>query len=513
MDMMTAQPTKKSGFLIRFLLFIVGVDEETLLVCPQRDWENVRAVGLLLVCTWLYQTALFSIISNRLFAAPGEILPSLLAASAFLASFIMSIDSYMILRSGWNLQGLQELKRGGIDISGGAMASIKAGFFLAIRIILSIGIAQLTAIFLSLLIFGSDITARLQESYQKANAALIASSTTLVDEDIRRATNALNTETAQDAALAAQVTVLRQNEIDPSAGDPEVQLAEQQVAQLLAQKSAADQAVVHTEMFASDEIGGIIGAPGNSGVPGSGPRRHAALEAVSNAKDQDQQLIAELDTAQSRLGTLRSHSLTGSAATEQQSKTELPTFEPVLTAEETKLASMKNALAAQEANRDSAISAAVKAAPNYVPYDNGLLTQLTVLDQISHENRKITAVIILVDVTSFGFELAAVLAKVTSYVPTTYAALLARAAYMDVVRLVDEMMEELNAPTNKKNPEFRFVPSGSSEDEARQGRSQRGAAHESTGDDPFSGIDWPAAAKPKRGRGRPRKGPPVPYKG
>jgi hypothetical protein len=51
---------------------------------------------------------------------------------------------------------------------------------------------------------------------------------------------------------------------------------------------------------------------------------------------------------------------------------------------------------------------------------------------------------LLIDLTSFGFELAAVLAKVTSYVPTTYAALLARDAYMQVVHIVDEMMVQLN---------------------------------------------------------------------
>jgi hypothetical protein len=128
------------------MLNISGVDEQTLQLCPQHDWDNVRAVAQIMICTWFYLTALFSIISNRLFAAPGQIRPELLAASAFLASFILLIDSYMVMRSGWHLSGIQELKRGGIDISGGAGARIKAGVFLAIRIILSIGIAQLTEV-------------------------------------------------------------------------------------------------------------------------------------------------------------------------------------------------------------------------------------------------------------------------------------------------------------------------------------------------------------------------------
>jgi hypothetical protein len=53
----------------------------------------------------------------------------------------------------------------------------------------------------------------------------------------------------------------------------------------------------------------------------------------------------------------------------------------------------------------------------------------------------------VIDFVSFGFELAAVLAKMMSYVPTTYAALLARDAYMSDVRIVDGMMKVLDGNT------------------------------------------------------------------
>jgi hypothetical protein len=447
---------------------------------------------------------LFSIISHQLFAPPGQISFPLLVAAAFLASFILMIDSYMVLRSGWNLQGIEELKRGGIDISGGASARIKAAVFLTIRIILSIGIAQLTAIFLSFLIFGSDITARLQQTYLQNNAALIDTSTTLVDAKIRRAADAVKTETAQEVALAAQVTVLRQNQIDPSAGDPQIQVTQQEMVQLLAQKAAADQAVQQAETFASDELGGIKGSPDNSGVPGSGPRRAAALEAEANAKEQDQQIGAELQAAQTRLDALRSQSVVGDKSTEQEAKVKLPAYETTLAAEDAKLASMKNTLTAQEDHRDDAIRAAVGASPNYVPYNDGLLTQITVLDQIAQQNRKIAAVIILVDVTSFGFELAAVLAKVTSYVPTTYAALLARSAYMQVVRLVDEMMEELNAPAKAPSSGIQIIPPVIPPHKER-GESLRPEREA----DPFTNSLGPLSAPQKRRRGRPRKVPPA----
>lgn len=504
MDMMTAEPTVKGGFPNRLFLHIAAADEETLRLCPQHDWDNVRAVAQLMICTWFYQTLLFSIVSNRLFSAPGQVLPQLLLASAFLASFILLIDSYMVMRSGWHLSGIQELKRGGIDISGGIGPRLKAGFFLAIRITLSIGIAQLTAIFMSLLIFGSDITARLEEANRNANNALMSTTTALVDGELQRATDAVQAESAQDTALAAQVTALRQDQVDPSSGDAQVQMAQQEVTQLLTQKAAADQTLQQAETFASDELGGIKGTPDNSGIPGDGPRRQAALEAVDNAKDQDQQVGVALQAAQNRLEALYSQSSSRSQATEQQSHAELPGFQNMLAAEDAKLASMKNALAALEDHRDDAIRASVEGAPEYVPYDNGLIAQITVLDQIAHENPRIAAVIILVDVTSFGFELAAVLAKVTSYVPTTYAALLARSAYMNVVRIVDEMMDELNPPSSKPSSDAQIIPPIIPRNETR-----RNAARPSPATDPFSSPPGPLSAPPKRGRGRPRKKPPL----
>jgi hypothetical protein len=504
MDMMDVQPSAKAGWFKRFCIRIVGADEERLLhFCPQRDQEIVLALALLMLTVWLYQTSLFAIVAHRLFAAPGQIRPELIVASAFIGAIVLQFDGFAMMRTGWILDGIKLLRKGGIDISGGIGERVKFGVFLCIRILLSIGIAQLTAIFLSLLIFGSDITARLQQANLNANAAVTSSSTALVDGEIQRARDAVNAESTQEVALATQVTALRQVQVDPSAGDAQVQLAQQVVAQLLAQKTAADQAVQQSETIASAELGGIK-SPETSGIPGDGPRRQAALEAAENAKDQDQQIGAALAAAQTRLDALHSQSLSRSQTTEQQSHAELPAFQNMLAVEDTKLAAMKNALAALEDHRDDAIRTAVEAAPGYVPYNNGLLAQITALDQIAHGNRKIEAVIILVDMTSFGFELAAVLAKVTSYVPTTYAALLARDSYMQVVRLVDEMMTELNASSGKPSRESEIIPPI-----VPPYATRRNAARPSPETDPFSNPLGPLSATPKRRRGRPRKTPPI----
>jgi hypothetical protein len=113
------------------------------------------------------------------------------------------------------------------------------------------------------------------------------------------------------------------------------------------------------------------------------------------------------------------------------------------------------------------------------------------------------AVIALIDLVSFSLELAAVLAKVTSYVPTTYAMLLARDAYLAAVRTVDEMVKELNPEpsTYQKEPAI-VMP--------REPANDNWPAHEqAVRQNPFNGPDDPPPPPPKRKRGRPRKTPPA----
>jgi hypothetical protein len=56
---------------------IAGADDETLRQCPPQDVSNVKAVSGLLLCTFIYSAAVFSVISHRLFAEPegGQIAP------------------------------------------------------------------------------------------------------------------------------------------------------------------------------------------------------------------------------------------------------------------------------------------------------------------------------------------------------------------------------------------------------------------------------------------------------
>ncbi|HLH97039.1 MAG TPA: DUF4407 domain-containing protein, partial [Xanthobacteraceae bacterium] len=391
-------------------------------------------------------------------------------------------------QSSWHLSGIQEITRGGLDVSGGPAQRIKAVVFFGIRILLSLGLAQLTAIAVSLLVFSGDINTWLQNSYLNANQQQIAVATKLVDGSIQRATDAVKAQTDRVNALAAQVSSLRQNEIDPLTSDPRAQEIQGEITRLLDQQSKADEAVQAATSFAINESGGIRGAPNNSGVQGQGPRYRAAMEQVTSAKARADEVAKALEAARARLEALQTDV---SAKLRQQTRDQLPAFEGSLKAESDELGTMKAELATLIADREGAIRRAVESSL-HVKRQTGFLTQIVALEHIADEDKKIALVILLIEFVSLGFELAAVLAKVASYVPTTYATLLARDAYMTAFRVVDEMVAELNAAEPVKAPD---TPNPTQTPPAPTAP-------------PSAPAPQPNAPQPpKRKRGRPRKHP------
>ena len=187
------------------------------------------------------------------------------------------------------------------------------------------------------------------------------------------------------------------------------------------------------------------GAPGNSGQAGNGPRRRAALEQIDNTRRRARDANEALNVARARLETVRAQAAPPTEDTRRQFQQQRFSFERTLEVETDRLASLRAELDSRTANRESDIRAAVLNSPEHVAMANGFLTQIGVLERLASENRTTAAIIILIDIISFGFDLAAVLAKVTSYVPTTYAALLASKTYVAEVKIVDSMMEELKS--------------------------------------------------------------------
>jgi Domain of unknown function (DUF4407) len=486
----------KVGAVKRFLLKIAGIDLETLRLCPQHDWDNAVAVAEIMILVVIYQTVLFALVGHQLWASSGQIRPEIILGSVFIAVFIMFIDSYMIMRSGWHLSGIAELARGGLDIGGGVAARIKAGIFLVFRIMLSIGLAQLTAIFVSLLIFAADVNAPIENKYLEANRHLVGPATALVDAEIQRGTASVKSESERVTTLSDQVASLRQQEIDPAGSNPQVQQAQREVEQLMAQKAKADEDIRNAETSAANEMGGMNGARAGRGL-----RWRAAIEQSASAKARSQELSRALNAARDRLDGLRRRVPPPDEASRRRTHDQRHAFEQSLDAETAELSRLKEELAKLTRGREQAIRRAIENAPDHVAADNGFLARISQLERIAERDTKIALVIILIDVISFGFELAAVLAKVTSYVPTTYAALLARDAYIRSVRIVDDMMSQLRRPEIPP-PEASLLPPEPPRDDNQSGAAAA-VASKPPGD---SDDEYPPA--PKRKRGRPRKNPP-----
>jgi Domain of unknown function (DUF4407) len=497
---------QRFGSLTKLLIRVAGADEETLKLCPARDAANIRAIAWLILATLLYQTALFFLIGELLFAAPGQIRLEIIAGAFALSLFILLIDRYVVVISGYHQEGLRELARGGLDISGGAFPRVKAAVYLIVRILgLSVGLAQLTAIFVSLLIFSPDIHARIEKNYQEANKTPVARVTALTDGGIEQATAAASAQTTTVNSLADQIRALRQKEVDPLSGDPQTRQASQEVTRLVAEREKAEDAVRAANTFAANEYGGIRGDAANSGVTGYGLRYRAAMEQVKIAKAHAQDIDKRLDAARARLAELSDKILAASDAIDQRAQTKLADFQKSLGTETERLSKLKDDLSKRIAGREDAIRNAVANSPDHVGYDGGFLAQIRALEQIAGEDKKIALVIILIDVVSFGLELAAVMAKVFGCAPTTFSALLARDVYMGAVQIAGDTMRKLkdlddDGPTGPTEP-----------NDPNSGSPGAGAAAvPEMPAKPEEPISPPVPLKRKRGRPRKHPLPPVP---
>jgi hypothetical protein len=345
---------------MRILATAAGVDLKTLRECPSEDWENVRAIGLLMVSVWVYQTAVIAMVAHRLLASDGRLHLTLVAMSMLIATMLLLIDSYGFCRAGFHADGIRELARAGLDLSGSFAAKIAAGVFLAFRILLALVFAQLTAIFMSLILYHADIMAHLEQQNQQQNAALITAATRRIDGDIQQASEAVSEAQQRVDAFQKQI----------------------------------DATLNYLR----------------------GPQPWRNKERARSAQTMLPELQRNLETATSTLATLREN-----------------------------LSTLRN-------GRDAAIQQAINQSPARAEPSTGILAQIGALRQIA-ENSEVFFVIVLIDLTSFGLDTAAVLAKTTTFIPTTYAALLARNAYLRVVVIADELVEITNrgAPSEREN--------------------------------------------------------------
>jgi hypothetical protein len=209
-------------------------------------------------------------------------------------------------------------------------------------------------------------------------------------------------------------------------------------------------------------------------------------------KNYVQALSTQLEAARARVETVRTHVAATKDAEGARGSNQLAAYEKAFAEENTRLAELKAELERLTSQQEREIRAIVESAPDHVPYGGGLLNRLTVLKQIADEKPWLTPVMLVLDLVAFGFELAGVLSKVTSYVPTVYAKLLAIRSYVAGYKMAHDLSELLADLDRHDSPPLQPTPPGNSESPPL---------------DPFGAAPETPPSPPRRGRGRPRLHP------
>lgn len=429
------------GFLTRFIIMIGAGDEKVLRTCPLRDVHNVMTIGWLLIIVWVWQSVLFTMVGHMMLARPGERRPEIVAGALLIATVVMIVDSYVIVRSSWHLQGLSELKRGGLDFPSPIGARIKNGIFIAVRLLLSTVLATLTALFLSILLFEKDISGDLEQRFQKANAALLARITSQVDDAMAKLKGEHEDIRKRLSVMADEEKLLRATVIDPVGDNTEFKAALDRVAALNDNKTEAQRELTVAEKLAADELGGAR-VSGTSGIAGYGPLRRAADEKIASARHKLQNVERDIEEAQKQIETLRValKEVSGSKRTAAESK--LAEIGIQRKEREGRLAVVEAELHKREQDRDRVVRTAFENDPAYRAKEEGFLARLQGLERISKQFH-VKFVVILFHIGLFGIELAAVLAKIATFIPTTYTTVLAWNDVVVPMRWVIRLKEEV----------------------------------------------------------------------
>jgi hypothetical protein len=205
------RPSPESGFLVRSLLCLAGANAKVLTTqCPE-DIPKVLAQAGLLFGTFLYSCVVLTMIFNRLLAAQHFSFGLTLGAIS-ISMLVSACDAYVFLHCSWVKDGISELKKAGWDIPLSPTQWVKTNLFLLNRVLLSIAWAYVVGLCLSLIIYSDDTRARIDNTYLRANAAIVAQVSPPYDDAVKSEREAVATEEAAVKALFKQATSLRQTQ-------------------------------------------------------------------------------------------------------------------------------------------------------------------------------------------------------------------------------------------------------------------------------------------------------------
>lgn len=407
--------------LFRMTCALAGVDPALIAACPPRDGDGVRLLAALMILVWLWQSTVFAAVAHLMLAGPGEVRAELIAGAVLLATIILLLDAYVVMRPSWTTFGYEELRRGGLAIHLPVLARVKGGAFLALRLALSGVIGTLVALFVSLVLYGKDIAGQLAAEHAARNVPVIAAATRLVDDRIARNVSAEADLRARIAAADRTADGLRRGIAERA--DPAIAAATAALARAERDRERAEADATRLARRAD--------AP-------SLARARRRLEATTAERDAAHVLLAEMEKRAISLTQGRDTTLAGQLfALDAQRRQDLER----LAAAEAEQGTMLN-------GRAATVQAAVAADPAYAAPDDGLLARLRALKALTAD-QWVGAVVLLLEVFFAGIELAAVFSKLLSFVPATYATRLAREDQLRQIATAREIDAALEVPAEQ----------------------------------------------------------------
>lgn len=236
--------------------------------------------------------------------------------------------------------------------------------------------------------------------------------------------------------------MLRATVIDPESDNTEFRAALDRVTALIEEKAEAQRQLTAAEQHAADELGGAR-LPGTSGIPGYGPLRRAADEKIASARRKLQGVTRDIEEAQRQVETLREALKDTSLGKRSVAEAKLAEIATQRKAKEARLALVEAEFKKRERDRDDVVRTAFENDPAYQAKETGFLARLEGLDRISAQFH-VRFVVTIFHIGLFGIELAAVLAKIATFIPANYTTILAFSDLKDSAWWAMRLKEEID---------------------------------------------------------------------
>ena len=286
-------------------------------------------------------------------------------------------------------------------------------------------LALLTGSLMGLMFFRKDSDARIEAIAARANAPLVVVASERFDAETARLTTERGTALVAVNAADSDSSALRQSVLRETEADPERGFLVERVRLLTREREAAERRVAQAQRQA-------VG-PDASG---------SAMARLASARRQLEAVTRDLGAAQARLREMQARRDSREVRFTGTVEGRLKEVGDARQAAATRLAELDAAIAARASIREATIREAVLRDPAYTPKDDGLLARLKALADLTRDPYIFWAVIIL-DAFFVALELAAVLSKVTTFVPATYALLMVRGIAIAGQEVKEELIARL----------------------------------------------------------------------